>query len=177
MEIDFSSVWLSEARGLLVWINRDIEEKYDIENPQFIVCRNIVEDREKIIDWMARWMGPRGSKWVMYKHVQDDIFELKEYFPNPPDQPCFKEINELINFRKDIHKESFLFIVNDIVYTPKEAYSELLFEMRMGESWPLAPGPIKDPNPNKKRVIYNLNYNADEYGRTIPKGYQLLEKK
>jgi len=168
---------ISRGESLLCWIEDDIETKYNIKKPVFTACQGKVTNRKEVTEWMSKWLRFEVEKWIKYRCVKDNIFELKEYFPSPPDEACKKRIAEQIDFYEKLHDEEIFWSWNDVIYTKKEIEKEMLFEVRNNYPVISAPGPIKDPNSRLNRVIYDVRFCDDELGRIIPEGYLILEQK
>lgn len=63
--------------------------------PQFIVKNKIMS-----IDTLNTWTGllEEQGRWIKYKHVQDDIFELKSFFPEAIRDGCFETLSFRLNY-------------------------------------------------------------------------------
>jgi len=162
----------TRGEQLLDGLEIDIKEKYNIQSPQFIIKKKIEQNRKKIIEWMDKWLS--YNKWIRYKRVKENGFELKEYFPNPPDDICLKKTDEFVAFYKNLRHGSLFWKIDSVIYDTKQAYKEIFFRIRNGYPELLAPGPIPD---TKNRTIYDFEYYDDELGRIIPSGYMPLEQK
>ena len=165
---------------LLAWLKSDIKKKYNISKPIFRVSNHqeIIDDEKALIDWIDERITPFGRyKWVRYKKVVEDVFELKEYFRVSSDDISWKIVDKfLYDFGKK-GEESF-FEVNSVIYDQNEARREMFIGIRSGgETLVEAYESVVDPNPNLNRKIYKIEFHEDEYGRTIPSGYHQLEQK
>lgn len=166
---------VTDGEELLWWIREDICKKYGIKSPRFMVCGKVVSEEGDVVRWIDKWrMVYSSRKWVRYRCVGGDLFELKEYFVSPPDSVCMKKIRDILgDCGEGVFYERF-----GVVYTADEIVGELLFGLRCRQerSWLVARGPVPDPNPRLNRVVYRIEFWDDEYGRSIPEGYHVLEK-
>jgi len=162
----------TDGEELFEFIETDIKEKYNIQQPQFIICKKKVQNRKKIIEWMNKWLN--YNKWIRYKRVEKNVFELKEYFPNPPDDICLKKTDEFVAFYKNLRQGPLFWKIDYVIYNTEQAYKEIFFRVRNGYPELLAPGPISDA---KNRTVYSFEYYDDELGRIIRSGYMPLEQK
>jgi len=166
------------AEELFAWIIDDIKQKFNIDNPIFIVKNHseLQHNRELLINWINSKIYLQHYKWVKYKHLKRNIFELKEYFSCPPDDICQSVIDETIegiNSMCSDRSKKVRFKIGGIIYNEKE----ILFALRTNFSEIGYYHPELDPDPNRDRYICEINFQQDELGRIIPSGYMPLEQK
>lgn len=175
IEIEFTF-----GEELLEWLKSDIKQKYNIKKPVFLVSNHpeTTNNRKKLINWIDERLAPFDRyKWVKYKRINDYAFVLKEYFRVSSDDISWKIVDKfLYNFSKK--EEKAYFEISSVIYDQSEARREMFFGIRGGGET-LAGGYeiVPDPNPNLNRRIYKIDFQEDEYGRTIPSGYHQLEQK
>ena len=158
--------------GLFVIIEVDIEGKYKIKKPRFMIGGLIVGDPYIIEDWVYFQFSQR--KWVQYKYVKNEVFELKEYFPHPPTDVCNKIIDDVF---EDLNKnyENVYYKISDVIYNEKQARKEMMSRLRLGYENIYYDEPVLD---QKKRNICKLIfYEEGEEERSLAKGYLILEEK
>jgi len=161
---------------LLEWIELSIEKKE--KNPVFLISNKIEKERKKIIIWIDKILF--NHRWVKYKHLKRNIFELKEYFPCPPDDVCQSIIDETIEGINSVcsdKSKKVCFKTRSVIYNEKEIRKEMLFALRTNFSEISYYHPELDPNPSRNRYICEINFQQDELGRIIPSGYMPLEQK
>ncbi len=161
---------------LLEYLEIDIFEKYKIESPQFFICgKPDIKRRSEIIDWIDDnliW-----KRWVKYKRKSKNLFELKDFFPDPSDEACYKIIDDFVKRVKGDNREVY-FKFGFAIYNEKEIRKELLSSLREGYSeisWNRER--VKDPRPNRDRIIYDVHLQENELDRRLTGGYLLLENK
>jgi hypothetical protein len=164
------------GKEMFFWINDRIQEKYKVENPKIMINGKIIEDSKEIISWMDKTGHFDFGKWAMYKHIFDDVFEIKMYFPCPPDDACHKIIAEDLKFirRYCNNSKNIFFKVGKSLLTEKEAACEILSILRCGHSQFYWQGPDFDVKRNRF-VVYDFSFGEDEYDIIIPAGYMLIE--
>jgi len=170
------------AEELFAWIIDDIRQKYDIDNPIFIVKNHpeFQNNEVLLIKWINNKIYIQGDKWIKYKKITENIFELKEYFPYPPDKICHKMINQTISDAKKLCQNlpgDLFFEINMIVYTEKEIKKRILFSLRRNFSEICLYEPKVEYVNKRTRCICKLSFQQDELGCIIPSGYMPLEQK
>ena len=173
---------MSFGEGWFLTIESIIKRKFKIKNPIFIVDKQ-KWDRNKIIHWAEHII--EEERWIKYKHLSEDIFELKDFSPDPSNQACKKVALEFINWVKDYvnqsHKQNdFYFKNGHAIYSEKEIMQELLFQLRRGQAslGTSVEKPLPDPKPNSNRLIFSLwDSWAREIDIDIEEGFLELENK
>jgi hypothetical protein len=74
-------------------IEEDIEKKYRIKNPIFIV-HNKKLSKKNTVDWIELVINQ--NQCIMYKYLADNDFELKGFYPNRADYICEKFASDLL---------------------------------------------------------------------------------
>ena len=173
---------MSFGEHLLQCIEIDIEEKYKINNPIFIYNLKQLKTRNEIVRWINKIL--HQERTIKYKFLSDNFFSLKDFYPNPPKKVCSVLITKFLRYIKNKTKEKYgideiYFKIGKTIYTEKEIIRELTFGLREGRSriWEEI-NPIPDPNPNKNRMIYEINfYEETEFEIEIDSGFLELENK
>lgn len=166
------------AENLLGWIETDIKNKYQIKKPVFQVNNHpeFGNDENTIIKWINRciYCIYGRNKWVKYKKIGKNLFELKEYFPDPPDKVCKKIIRDLfILLRKQRGTKPIFFKIYENIYNEIESRRELMFHLRTGYS-DLS---ITFENEEKNKIIYSVDFTEEEAAHTFASGFLQLEQK
>ena len=167
-----------DSYEVLHFIESDIEKKYDIKNARLKIEGKIVIDYQQIVDWIDEnsW-DEDGVCWIKYRHISDDLFELKQFPPNPPVNVCKKIAQDYINLVKEKVASPF-FKIGEEVYDEKEASTILLRGLkrgysRIGHFENLIPDPEIDGN----RKIYHVYFSEDSLHEEMKSGYRILEDK
>ncbi|MBD3231575.1 hypothetical protein GF322_02820 [Candidatus Dependentiae bacterium] len=171
----------SFGEHFLQCIEIDIEEKYKISNPIFIYNFNYLKDRDEIVELINTIL--RQDRVIKYKFL-DNFFVLKDFYPDPSEKICDKLISKFIAYIKNKTKDKYdidkiYFRIGSIIYNEDEIIKELFFGLKEGKSriWEEI-DPISDPNPNKARLIYDVNfYQETEPEQEIDSGFLELENK
>jgi len=169
----------SRGESHLETIKYDINKKYKITNPIFIVCGCVEKDETIVIEWMNKWLCFERDNWIKYKYKRDNVFELKEYLPSPPGDVCWKMADDFIRAVKQ-NEDAVFFKISSVIYDVQEARRELFFGLKEGYSElsaPLLENPIPDPNPNLNRLIYVVHFQEGQTDLLIESGYFQLEQK
>jgi len=102
-------------------ITTDIKNKYNIDNPKFCIDGIFLEENE-FEKWKKEFIIP-PFLWVQYKHIENNIFELKPYSPWPSDDVSMKIINSFLeNLVKEKHAKYFCINKYYEVYRPENEY-------------------------------------------------------
>ena len=169
MEIcSFGEEWLRE-------IEFEIGEKYNISVVKFIIDDQLPKKEKFIIKWINNKLFE--DKWVKYKHIKDDLFELKDFFPDPPINVCCKKVEGFIISIKKTYDNPY-FKIHGLIYNEKEAKKELYNLLRSGFSEIFCSMiSLKDSMDNKKRIILDTWVQKEEMFHQISSGYLVLEFK
>ena len=164
----------SDGAELLEYIKEDIEKKYGVTNSIFTFRgKDIdkIEDLENLIDdYLTK------QRWVQYKRVSENCFDLKEYFPNPSDQFCNKTVDFYIEQCKKEHSPAY-FSLGTTIYNEKEARRELFLRLRLGYA-EIGIGRVPYVWENKKRTIFSTSVRQlPEIFHQVDSGYLVLERK
>ena len=171
---------------LLGCIEDDIEKKYNITNPIFIYNFKKYDfkkfkDREAMSDWFE--VVTSEKRFVKYKHIKDNIFELKDFSPDPSDEVCNNDVLELVKIIKTIAFEkhsntSPFFKIGYGIYNEKEAKKELLLYLKNTNNFTTTKGNlIKDLKPHGNRIIYEVSFGLNSIQDDIRNGFIELENK
>jgi hypothetical protein len=166
-------------------IKEDIKNKYNIDNPQFIVNEKKLANTDEILRWIKATLIP-SFKWIFYKKTSNNTFELKPFLPNPSSVIC----NSMIfNFLKNLTKnenvilftisytnfseiQGELVVVGESVYDEKEISKELSYLFKTGKS---KISFFKDPSKTDNKIIYHLFVTEDTLPNMLKSGYLQLE--
>jgi len=174
----------TNGEDLLGWIKSDIEEKYNVQNPIFVYNFKQFKTKDQIFEWINKNL--QKERFIKYKKISNNTFELKDFSPDPPDKICFdlaiKCIDTVKKRAEEQYKKEPIFYIcssKNIIYEQKEIIKELIFYMRL---WGQATiwediNPISDPNPIKNRLIYNLVFHVQEIYFDIDSNFLELENK
>ena len=151
---------MSFGEGWFLTIESIIKRKFKIKNPIFIVDKQ-KWDRNKIIHW-AEHIIEEEERWIKYKHLSEDIFELKDFSIDPSNEICEKMATEFINStklytQKNYQTKTFFMKIGRTIYSEKESFHEIIKLLREGRSdIDMASNfePIKDPKPSSNRIIF-----------------------
>lgn len=159
------------------WIDHivfDIKTKYGIDQP-LLKIDGFVKDYEDISIWIDQKLFE--DKWVKYKKLDNNIFELKALPPNPSDEVCIKIIDNFMQHFKDI-KQKIYFQSGNAIYNESEI-RKILFESLKEGNFEIYCGSthLKDPEA-KNRLIFDLSVGeSSEIRRSYDCGYLVLEIK
>lgn len=151
----------------------DIKKSFAISNPIFLLNGARFKDEQGVVAWIDE-VHHRG-RWVKYKRIKDNIFELKEYFPDPSDACCLALINKLIAEVKASHQEGetiwYVYEGCAIKYNEKEIRKELLAELRMGYL-----GTYARLKENTIDVVYEIVISEGEFEREFFDGCRTIQQ-
>ena len=180
--------YLSECKLWLDEIECEIEKKYQIPSDliQFTHNFKLFKEKDSVLLWIGKILNE--DRFIKYKRIYNNLFELKDFHPDPSTDLCLKLAKETITFfenewRKTHATQEFFFMLgcnSGIVYNRNEILNVLASEIRndkYSEVGYACMGTHPDPNPNKKRIILALALNVDEFFRDIEKGFIQLENK
>ncbi|MFC1895008.1 hypothetical protein ACFLYH_03610 [Candidatus Dependentiae bacterium] len=172
------------GEDLLGWIEDDIEKKYQINNPKFLYNFKSFKTKNQIFDWINKILSQ--ERFIKYKKGLNNIFELKDFSPDPKTKICLNLIKKsLETVAQRAHEQNrekpifYTYSSKKIIYDKTEITKELIFHMRLwGQSaiWEDVDS-ISDPNPNKHRLIYNLVFHGQEIYFDLNSGFLELENK
>ncbi len=168
-----------DGEETLFFIEDDIKKKYKIDQPCFSINGKIFDIGKDIIDWIDEnyWNDEGEVFWVKYRHISDDLFELKMFPPDPPIDVRKKIVLDYINFVKKETPNPYFKIGKDI-YNEDDARKVLLEELSDGSSILFHnPDYFPDPNLEEKRIIYEVVFCEHELYWDIESGYRTFEDK
>ncbi len=170
-------------------IKNDIKNKYKIDNPKFCID-DIFLNEEEFEKWKKEFMIPPFF-WVQYKHIKDNVFELKPYSPWPSDKALTKIIDDFleklikekqakyfcINKYYEVSKPEHEFIdePGETIYTLSEAKVELKSLLRRGFSKIELFKETTVDTGEKEEKVYHLHVCQDSIENMIKTGYLELE--
>lgn len=163
----------SDDQLLLACIKKDILIKFNIINPFFEYNGTLFETNDSLLNWIERQR--QEQRWVQYKRLRNNLFEIKDFSPNPSDDICNMLITTKINeFKKTFKAEFLYFKFEDLIYTEKQIHQKLLFELRDGYSDFLC---FKEESleKNYKHPICELEVYQEELSKELESGYLTLE--
>jgi hypothetical protein len=176
--VDAKKVLWTEGEEWLEAIKLEIKEKYKFVNPKFMLNGTI-----KTYDKIAKWCDYmiQVKRFVKYKKLSKNVFELKSFFPDPSDEICKKIIQETFvwdGFFCGLEKDDFLFEswYCDTFYSFSQIKREALFALKIGYSELHLLGLNKASNLinlNKKKLEM-MPYKT-EVGVMLEDGYLKLE--
>jgi len=167
-------------------ITTDIKNKYKIDNPKFCIDDIFLEEDE-FEKWKKEFMKP-PFLWIQYKHIENNIFELKPHSPWPSNEVSMNIINAFLEGLVK-EKQAKHFCINkyyevckpfidepgETIYTLSEAKIELRSLFRRGFSKiKLVKETIIDTG-KKKEKVYHLHVSQDSIENMLKSGYLKLE--
>lgn len=163
-------------------IEYEILKKYKIHKPTFIYNFKHFDSRNKIIDWIIK--VSMEDRWIKYKVLNNNIIELKDFSPCPQEKWCKKEAEEwghIENFAEKKHGiRQFVIKIGCLVYNPKEAIKEILFELREGIDVSAIDKSYVTKSTNGTNIVIIepcFVWGLDEFYHEIQKGRLELENK
>jgi len=170
-------------------ITTDIKNKYKINNTKFCIDGIFLEENE-FEKWKKEFMIPPFF-WVQYKHVKNNIFELKPYSPWPSDEVSMNIINVFleglvkekqakyfcINKYYEVYRPEHEYIdePGETIYTLSEAKVELRSLFRRGFSkMELIKETTVDTGEREEKV-YHLHVLQDSIENMLKRGYLELK--
>ena len=130
------------GESYLCFIEYEIKQNFKVDSPAFIFNFNKFYCRKEVIYWIDDIL--EKDRVVRYRFLRDNVFELKDFSPDPSDEACENLIEEFLNSSYKIYGSSDLFfqVVDfedskyffEVVNNKKEARRELLYSMRQGRS-------------------------------------------
>jgi len=176
---------ISAGEEWLDFLKFDIEQKYNITNPIFIYNFKTFLSESKITKWIDEVV--RKHRSVKYKHLSKNIFELKDFHPNPSFELCRKKTFSFIEKIKEkalliSNKRSPFFIYHGMgfaIYNEKEIIKILIYYLQnQGKSVVYEEHKtILDPNSKKNRLIFDIHFDNQELGKELKEGFIKLENK
>jgi hypothetical protein len=167
---------------LILVIENEIKIKYKTSSPIFIYNFREFGTKNKMHKWADTIL--EQDRWLQYKPIGNDAFELKDFYPNPNDSTCYSKIHKFITFLKQYSsntygKEEIFFNRGDIIYNEQEILHEIMVGLRHGflRIWD-EDKLLEDPIPNKNRLIFSITLAQEtepEVG--IESGFLDLENK
>jgi len=155
------------------YIEMDIKEKYDIDNPKFKISGNCVE-LDYIIDWIDHKLSER--KWVKYRHLHGVLFELRDCFPDPSDYICRKMVHDSFMFLNK-YSEPVYFKMGSFIYNEDEIKQEIYVLLKSGGSEICCCSiPIEDPS-CEGRIVLEISVGDAEMHHHYKSGHLVLEIK
>jgi len=168
----------------LAWleaIKKDIKQKYNISDPEFLVDEEKLE-QQAFEEWLKKYINPRWY-WMKYTIIKDNAFELKPFSPDPDDIISRKLIDEYLASLPKSNKTTWYTVTyvdddenetieGDSWYDEKEIKTELLFLFRIGKS---KISFLKNPTETKTEIVYNLFIEKDSLENMLKSGYLKLE--
>jgi hypothetical protein len=121
---------MEDIEELFRWLKSEINKKYGINNPIFILNNHKISESE-IIDWVSQKY--LEHKWVKYKKISNNTFELKDYFPDPSDEACNRIVSDFV-WEYEGKGTKVLFKINQDLYNLKEAHKQLFLFLKIGFS-------------------------------------------
>ena len=170
------------GEDFLIYIELEIKDKYNIDKPKFLFNFNSFNNRRSLIDWFDNILYE--NRFVKYKHVKNNIFELKDFAPNQLDKICNKLVTEYLKNVKQYTSKKYgkydvFFNIGYGIYSEQEIRKELLFHLKNGvasgiwEENDLVP----DLNNNNNRIILYLTFHEEEIDIDLDSGFLILENK
>ena len=170
-----------------LWVIEDeIKTNFKISNPIFLFNFKKFDNKSEIFDWILAAL--EKGRVVRYNFLKDNIFELKDFSPDPSDEACERFIGQFLNDSDKFYGISDLFFqVVDcedskyyfgVINNKKEVNKELLFNLRQGRSRiGTYDGFFPDLKPSGKRKIVKVYFEEEELGRDLGNGYVTFENK
>ena len=120
------------------WLNaikKDIERKYAITNPTFVVDETML-DGKTFEEWIEILDDP-DVRWIKYKKLNNNSFELKPFHPDPDDRMSMEKINTFLEIF-DYTEGNTYFTVNKFFYDLEDPFAETfiwIFQNVPGETY------------------------------------------
>jgi hypothetical protein len=169
----------------LEFIEEDIEKKYGVKNPLFVVHKRNLE-RNDVIHWIDHIV--KREHQVKYKYLSENYFELKGFFPDPPHEVCVKFVQEILQAIDNYdfpelaeNKQEKIFYQlsawNEF-FTKKQIRKMLFFALRSGStSMSLSWGFFASSCSKKKRFIVRIDAMEAPMHIQMQEGLVVLEYK
>ena len=161
-------------------IKEDIRKKYSVGSPEFLVD-GMSLDKKTFDEWLKKYVES-PYHWIQYKHIKDDIFELKPFAPYPDEKVSKKIIDAYLQALSKTEKENGYMvtyideeaveIVGDSIYDEEEIKTELLYLFRLGWS---KISFYKEPEEKDNKIRYHFFVEEDSLENMLKTGYLRLE--
>ena len=165
------------------WVNaikKDIFKKYNIKNIDFFVNEKKIENKA-LEQWLKKF-ALHPDFHVKYKHLKNNLFELKQFSSNPPDKISNQIISEYLKKIPFSNKKTLFLlthpgderntVLGDSLYNKNEIKRELLYLFRIGFS---KISSYKDPTETPNEIIYHLLSSQESLENMLQSGYLKLE--
>lgn len=166
-EYTFGVRWLAH-------IEDDIKQKYKIFKARFIINNVEFHLKDKIVDWIDEKLI--HFRWIRYKKIGDDLFELKDFFADPSEQICKQIVQDFFDRVHYINEGLRVYYkIDKAFFDKKEAWQEVFLRIRSGCS-EVYLDEILDYK-TKGYVVYDISVGEMELYHKLSGGYVNLEFK
>jgi len=164
----------SEGEYLLDVIEREIKTKYSIHKPLFVFNFKKYFNKDDLIRRIDNIVSQK--RWVKYKHLENNLFELKDFYPDPSDEICYKEALDSIN---EYENDVCFFEVGTVFYSKDEVLKIIINCLREGVSriW-IENELVNNTNLRTTKTTYKITFcEESEPEVDIESGFRQLENK